>query len=59
MSNDIILEKVKKLFAEKYRGIPFEKVLLSFQEDLWQIADEHNTTGPEVLRIYLDWEENN
>ena len=54
-NNDVILEKVKSIIEKEYRDVTFDKALPSFQKDLWEIADEHNTTGPEVLRIYLDW----
>lgn len=34
--------------------IPFDKGLPVLQNLLWEIADRHNTTGPEVLRLYFE-----
>lgn len=34
--------------------MPFDKGLPVLQNLLWEIADRHNTTGPEVLRLYFE-----
>ena len=34
--------------------LPFDKGLPILQNLLWEIADRHNTTGPEVLRLYFE-----
>lgn len=34
--------------------LPFDKGLPVLQNLLWEIADRHNTTGPEVLRLYFE-----
>ena len=34
--------------------VPFDKGLPVLQNLLWEIADRHNTTGPEVLRLYFE-----
>ncbi len=45
-----------KMLDEKINAIdmPFDKGLPLLQNLLWEIADRHNTTAPEVLRIYFD-----
>lgn len=35
-------------------NIPFDKGLPILQNLLWEIADRHNTTGAEVLGMYLE-----
>ena len=34
--------------------MPFDKGLPVLQNLLWEIADRHNTTGQEVLRLYFE-----
>ena len=45
-----------KMLDERIKAIdmPFDKGLPLLQNLLWEIADRHNTTGPEVLRMYFD-----
>jgi hypothetical protein len=45
-----------KMLDEKINAIdmPFDKGLPLLQNLLWEIADRHNTTGQEVLRMYFD-----
>ena len=45
-----------KMLDEKINAIdmPFDKGLPLLQNLLWEIADRHNTIGPEVLRMYFD-----
>ena len=45
-----------KMLDEKIKHIdmPFDKGLPLLQNLLQEIADRHNTTGPEVLRMYFD-----
>ena len=35
-------------------NLPIDKGLPILQNLLWEIADRHNTTGPEVLRLYFE-----
>jgi len=51
-----IQEKIERLDREiKELDLPFDKGLPILQEKLWKIAEEHNTTGPDVFMQYMNW----
>ncbi|MCL2638674.1 MAG: hypothetical protein FWD48_09940 [Oscillospiraceae bacterium] len=51
-----IQEKFEMLDKEiNEMKIPFDKALPHFQEKLWKIADEYNTTGDEIFIQYINW----
>jgi len=51
-----IIDEIKELDLEiKQQNLPFNEGLPILQKRLWEIADRHNTTGPDVLKIYMDW----
>lgn len=51
-----IQEKLEQLDKEiKELGLPFDKALPILQDKLWKIADEHNTTGPDIFMMYMNW----
>ena len=56
--NMVILNEIKTLEAEistQLKNLPFDKGLPILQSKLWVIADRHNTTGAEVLRMYFEY----
>lgn len=51
----ILAEEIKLLDKKLVEiDMPFDKGLPVLQNLLWEIADRHNTTGPEVLRLYFE-----
>ena len=51
-----IIDEINSLDSEiKQLNLPFNKGLPILQQRLWEIADRHNTTGPEVFKMYMDW----
>lgn len=51
-----VIEEIMALDNEiKQMNTSFDKGLPLLQKRLWEIADRHNTTGPDVFQIYMDW----
>lgn len=56
--NLVILNEIKELDKEistQLKNVPFDKGLRILQTKLWNIADQHNTTGAEVFKMYMDY----
>lgn len=55
-----IQEKLAQLDQEiTDMNLPFDEALPILQEKLWKIADEHNTTGPDIFMMYMNWKSGN
>lgn len=51
-----IIEEIKLMDKEVAEmNLPFDQALPALQKRLWEIADRHNTTGPDVFALYMDW----
>lgn len=51
-----VIEEIVALDNEiRQMNLSFDKDFQLLQKRLWEIADRHNTTGPDVFKIYMDW----
>ncbi len=39
---------------EKLKGVPFDKGIRPFQDDVWRLGDKYGITGPEVVQILME-----
>ncbi|WP_294185266.1 hypothetical protein [uncultured Clostridium sp.] len=59
--NLVILNEIKEMdkeLAAQLANVPFDKGLPVLQDKLWKIANRHGTTGAEVLKMYMDYKNN-
>ena len=59
MKNEQIALLVDEYVENNLQGVPFDDALPEFQEMLWNIAEQENKTGPDILKIYMDWKSKN
>lgn len=46
----------EKLLKEiKENNMPFDEGLPILQDKLWRLANEYNTTGPDIFGKFMDW----